>query len=326
MDEEKSHDLALKLLNLMYRFKFLFYAKSYQPIEVMGLLFNNPVGLAAGLDKNGDYIDALGALGFGFIEVGTITPLPQSGNPQPRLFRLPQHDGLINRMGFNNKGVDHLVTQLKARRYTGIVGVNMGKNKETPLELAKQDYLTVLEKVYPHADYCVVNISSPNTPQLRALQGIAYLKDLLKALKQAQIRLSERYHTYRPLVVKLAPDIAEDELKSIAQCLLDEGMDGVIMSNTTVERFGLENDDLAQEQGGLSGKPLNAMATHKVKILEDYLQGRLPIIASGGVMSAADAQAKRKAGAVLIQVYTGLIYQGPSLIKNCVQGFCHTVS
>lgn len=320
MDPEQSHNFTLKALDTMYRFKLVFYPTIHNPVKTMGLTFTNGVGLAAGLDKNGDHMDALGALGFGFIEVGTVTPRPQMGNPQPRLFRIPQQEALINRMGFNNKGVDHLVAQLKARRYQGIVGVNMGKNKDTPLEEAKQDYLTVMEKVYPYADYCVVNVSSPNTPQLRALQGVDYLKDLLSTLKQAQSRLETRYHCYRPLVVKLASEIEDEELKTIAQCLLDEGMDGVIMSNTTRERLGLEGIVVAEEAGGLSGKPLGAIATHKVKVLGDYLQGRLPIIASGGVMSATDAQAKREAGAALVQLYTGLIYEGPGLIKRCAMG------
>ena len=319
MDPEKSHDLTLTMLDMLHRFKLLVYPTVQNPVEVMGLRFTNPVGLAAGLDKSGDHVDPLGALGFGFVEVGTVTPRPQQGNPQPRLFRLPQHQALINRMGFNNKGVDHLVTQLKRRRYKGILGVNMGKNKDTPLEMAKNDYLDVMEKVYPYADYCVVNISSPNTPQLRALQGLAYLADLLKTLKQAQYRLESQYHCYRPLVVKLAPDMEDNALQSIAQCLLDEGMDGVIMSNTTNQRPHLREVELAGEVGGLSGKPLEAIATHKLKVLRDYLQGRLPIIASGGIMSAADAQAKWDAGAVLVQLYTGLIYAGPGLIKRCAQ-------
>ena len=324
IDSEKSHNITLKALSLMHRFHLLFYPTIENPVKTMGLTFRNPIGLAAGMDKNGDYMDPLGALGFGFIEVGTVTPRPQEGNPHPRLFRLSQQKALINRMGFNNKGVDHLVTQLKRRRYQGLVGVNMGKNKETPLDEAKQDYLTVMEKVYPYTDYCVVNISSPNTPQLRALQGIHYLKDLLSTLKQAQSRFTSRYQYYRPLLVKLAPDIPYVDLKDVAQCLRDEGMDGVIMSNTTVERPGLEEINLAKEAGGLSGAPLTNLATDKIKMLANYLQGRLPIIASGGIMSASDAEAKQKAGAVLVQLYTGLVYEGPDLIKQCAYiDFCN---
>lgn len=314
---EKAHSMTLETLNLLYRLKLLFYPTVNNPTEIMGLNFSNPVGLAAGLDKNGDYIDALGALGFGFIEVGTITPLPQAGKPQPRLFRLPQDKALINRMGFNNKGVDHLVKRLKTRRYPGIVGVNIGKNEQTPLAEASRDYLTVLTKVYPYSDYCVINISSPNTTQLRELQTKEYLSNLLNELKKHQLRLSEQYHCYRPLVVKLAPDLTEEALTWIAKCLLNEGIDGVIMSNTTLDRPKLVNKVLAQEVGGLSGLPLQEKADNRLAILADCLQNRLPIIGVGGILHQQDAQRKITQGASLVQLYTGLIYQGPGLISAC---------
>jgi dihydroorotate dehydrogenase len=286
------------------------------PCTIMGLNFPNPVGLAAGMDKNGEYIDSLAALGFGFIEVGTVTPRPQPGNPLPRLFRLPKAQALINRMGFNNKGVDELVKNVKKTHFSGILGINIGKNFDTPLEKAADDYLICLHKVYAVADYVTVNISSPNTPGLRQLQQEDELARLLKTLKQAQQQLTKEHNKYVPLVVKIAPDLSEVELTSIANKLLEYNIDGVIATNTTLSRIGVEKFPHANEKGGLSGAPLLAPTTKIVQYLNVTLQNKIPIIAAGGVMSAANAVEKFTAGASLVQIYTGLIYKGPTLVKE----------
>ncbi len=316
---EIAHHFTLHSLNTLHHLNLSkhFFGKSpHAPCTVMGLNFPNPVGLAAGMDKNAEYIDSLAALGFGFIEVGTVTPRPQAGNPSPRLFRLPAARAIINRMGFNNHGVNRLLDNVQKARFSGILGINIGKNFDTPLEKAVDDYLIALHKVYAHADYVTVNISSPNTPGLRQLQQGDELDCMLNALKQAQQELADQHNKYVPLAVKIAPDLSEAELTVIADKLLAYNIDGVIATNTTLSRVGVENWPYANEKGGLSGAPLLARATEVVQQLSAALQGKIPIIAVGGVMSGADAQEKFKAGASLVQIYTGLIYRGPVLVKE----------
>jgi dihydroorotate dehydrogenase len=291
----------------------------YAPCRVMGLDFPNPVGLAAGLDKNGECINAWEALGFGFIEIGTVTPRPQPGNPKPRMFRLPQAQALINRMGFNNRGVDYLVEQVRRAHFKGVLGVNIGKNADTPVERATDDYLIGLRKVYPWASYVTVNISSPNTPGLRDLQYGAALDQLLAALKAEQQRLADIHGRYVPLAIKIAPDLADANLPTVGQALRRHGMDAVIATNTTFSRVGVESLPHADETGGLSGAPLMVRSTEVVRRLADILEGQLPIIAVGGILSGADAAAKIAAGASLVQIYTGFIYRGPELIREAVQ-------
>lgn len=293
-----------------------------QPRSVMGLDFPNPVGLAAGLDKDGEHIDALAALGFGFIEIGTVTPRPQPGNPQPRLFRLPQANAIINRLGFNNHGVDKLVANVKRSNYRGILGINIGKNFDTPVDRAADDYLFCLREVYAHASYVVVNISSPNTPNLRQLQNAAELDHLLAALKAEQGKLADQHGRYTPLAVKIAPDLELPQIEAIAALLLRHRIDGVIATNTTLSRAGVEALPHAREAGGLSGAPLTQRATAVIRQLHVVLQGTLPIVGVGGIMCAADAKEKMDAGASLVQIYTGLIYRGPDLVRAAVQAVC----
>jgi len=290
-------------------------AWALQPTQVMGLTFPNPIGLAAGLDKNGDYVDALGSLGLGFIEVGTVTPRPQPGNDKPRLFRLPKAQALINRMGFNNAGVDHLVAQLSNRKYPGILGINIGKNIDTPVDNAVQDYLIGLQKAYPVADYISVNISSPNTPGLRDLQQAGRLEDLLGRLKLEQEKLAEQTSRYVPLVVKIAPDLDDKEIMEIADTLNRIRIDGLIATNTTSSRIGVEGLKHGEEQGGLSGKPVFTRSTHVLRKFRQALDLSIALIAVGGVFSRSDMQDKFDAGAELVQVYTGLIYRGPGIVK-----------
>lgn len=318
-DAEASHELSLDMLGAAKRLGLLgIFAPKVpaQPVEMLGLTFPNPVGLAAGLDKNGDYIDALGSLGFGFIEIGTITPRPQPGNPQPRLFRLPEHQAIINRMGFNNKGVDHLVEQVKKSKYTGVLGINIGKNFDTSVEDANQDYLVCLEKVYQHADYVTVNISSPNTPGLRTLQFGESLTSLLTELKAAQLKLEKEHQQYTPILVKIAPDMSEEETQLVAQTLIDTQMDGVIATNTTLERDAVAGHKHASEAGGLSGLPVQQGSLQVLKWLSEALQGKMPIIGVGGIVDGESAAEKIKAGADLVQVYSGFIYEGPKLIAQ----------
>lgn len=321
VDAELAHVASLKLLSLTHRNgqpHFLAKPIPAKPVTVFGLKFQNPVGLAAGLDKNGDHIDALGALGFGFLELGTVTPRPQPGNPKPRLFRLPEQQGIINRMGFNNKGVDHLVEQIKRTRYNGIIGVNIGKNFDTPVENAADDYLICLEKAYAVADYIAVNISSPNTKNLRALQGGDHFDSLLERLKQKQQQLARSTGKQVPLLVKIAPDLETVDVVRIAYALVAYGIEGVIATNTTIGREGVESSPVAKEQGGLSGKPVFEKSNRVVKILADELQGRVPIVGVGGIFSKEDARAKFDAGASLVQVYSGFIYRGPALVAEAV--------
>ncbi|TVS13757.1 MAG: quinone-dependent dihydroorotate dehydrogenase [Wenzhouxiangella sp.] len=290
-----------------------------RPVELMGLTFPNPVGLAAGFDKNGDYIDALGALGFGHIEVGTVTPRPQPGNPKPRLFRLPEHEAIINRMGFNNKGVDHLVKRLQSARYDGVVGANIGRQKDTPTDRAADDYRVCLEKVYPWCDYVAVNISSPNTPNLRELQDTGPLTELLTELVEVRARLESEHEMYRPIVLKIAPDWDEAALIASLAVIGESGLDGLIATNTTLERTPVADHRHAREAGGLSGRPLMGPSTRVLERARQVLGKDFPIIASGGIHGAADAAAKQAAGADLVQLYTGFIYEGPALIRACTR-------
>lgn len=315
---ERSHELGLKGLRLLHRLGLLWLVKYHMPtvpVVAFGLRFPNPVGLAAGLDKNADYVDALGALGFGFIEVGTVTPLPQDGNPQPRLFRLTDDLAIINRLGFNNKGVDYLVTQLRKRKWPGIVGVNIGKNQTTPVEKALDDYLICLRKVYPVADYVVVNLSSPNTPGLRTLQFGEQLEQLLSALKAEQAQLREQLKRKVPLLVKIAPDLSDEEITDIASTFRKYGIEGVIATNTTLDRAAIEGSPYAGEAGGLSGLPLRGRSTRVLKKLVQALGPEIPVIGVGGIVWGTDALEKLKAGARLLQIYTGFIYEGPELLK-----------
>lgn len=288
-----------------------------KPVTCMGIEFPNPVGLAAGLDKNGAYIDALAALGFGFIEIGTITPRPQAGNPHPRLFRLPQAKAIINRMGFNNDGVDKLIENVKAAKFKGVLGINIGKNADTPVEKAVDDYLICLEKVYNYASYITVNISSPNTKNLRSLQSGDALTELLQTLKQRQLALAEEHQHYVPLVLKVAPDLEPSDIEFIAQQLLQFKIDGLIVTNTTLSREGVENLPHGDEAGGLSGAPVFEKSTACLAAFAKILEGKIPLIGVGGILSGEQAVAKRNAGATLVQVYSGLVYTGPELVKDC---------
>lgn len=287
------------------------------PVEVMGLQFRNAVGLAAGLDKDGDYIDALAAFGFGAIEVGTVTPRPQPGNPKPRLFRMPEYQAIINRMGFNNQGVDYLVEQVQKssfRKNGGILGINIGKNATTPIEQAADDYLLCLDKVYTHASYVAINISSPNTKNLRELQKDEALDDLLGRLKSRQTELADQHGHYVPMALKIAPDLDETQISAIADALRRHRMDAVIATNTTLGRQGIEGSPYVNEAGGLSGAPVFEKSTAVLKQLAGHLAGEIPIIGVGGILSGADAQAKIEAGAKLVQIYSGYIFRGPELV------------
>ncbi len=322
LDPETAHDWTLTLMGAAPRQPLRWLGGGCVPAvpcRVMGLDFPNPVGLAAGLDKNGECINAWSALGFGFIEIGTVTPRPQPGNPKPRLFRLPQAQALINRMGFNNKGVDYLVDRVRQARFQGVLGINIGKNADTPVERATEDYLICLRKVYAWASYVTVNISSPNTVGLRDLQYGAALEQLLSSLKTEQGRLAAEFGRYVPLVVKIAPDLGDADLPAVGQALRQHGIDGVIATNTTFSRAGVEGLAHAEQAGGLSGAPLLERSTAVVRQLAAILEGQVPIIAAGGIMSGADAAAKLAAGASLVQIYTGFIYRGPPLVREVVQ-------
>lgn len=322
LSPETAHGVTLNLLDMASALgisRLLYPEIKTEPVEVMGLTFKNRVGLAAGLDKNGDHIEGLAGLGFGFIEIGTVTPRPQPGNPKPRLFRLPEHQAIINRMGFNNLGADHLVEQVGRTGYKGVLGINIGKNFDTPIEQATEDYLTGLRKVYPWASYVTINISSPNTKNLRQLQQGSELKTLLSALKEEQFKLAEKHLRYVPVVVKIAPDLGDEEITQIARLLIGFAIDGVIATNTTLDRNSIAGHPLASEAGGLSGAPVKEKSTAVVRMLAAELNGRCPIIAAGGILNADDAAEKIAAGASLVQIYSGLIYQGPQLIAECVK-------
>jgi dihydroorotate dehydrogenase len=291
-----------------------------KPVTVMGIDFPNPVGLAAGLDKNGEGINAFAAMGFGFVEIGTVTPRPQPGNDKPRMFRLPEANAIINRMGFNNKGVDYLVEQVRNAHFKGVLGINIGKNKDTPDENAKDDYIHCMRKVYDFASYITINISSPNTPGLRSLQYGEALDELLSAIKQEQKILIKQHDKYVPIAVKIAPDLNEEEVNSIANSLIKNEIDAVIATNTTISREGVEHLEHGNEQGGLSGQPVKEKSTRVIKLLSEALNGKLPIIGVGGIASSEDANEKMAAGASLVQIYSGFIYEGPQLIKSIVKG------
>ncbi len=321
---ETSHELSLRGLNLLHRFNLipLLFGKpanvNKPPVNVMGINFPNRVGLAAGLDKDGEYFQALSECGFGFVEIGTVTPLPQPGNEKPRLFRLTDAQAIINRMGFNNQGVDHLVENVKDSGFKGVLGINIGKNKNTPEDEAINDYIICLEKVYEHADYVTINISSPNTPGLRDLQFGDTLDQLLRDLKFKQKELTRQHDKYVPLVVKIAPDIDDEGLKELSKTFIKHAIDGVIVSNTTLSRQGVEGLEHADESGGLSGVPLKERADHVLQVMAVHLNGDIPIIAVGGISSADNAEKKIQLGASLVQIYTGFIYQGPALVHACV--------
>ncbi|MCO8102869.1 quinone-dependent dihydroorotate dehydrogenase [Acinetobacter indicus] len=315
---ERAHELTLSLLKSGHKMGLMRQQVAAKPVTCMGIEFPNPVGLAAGLDKNGAYIDALAALGFGFIEIGTITPRPQAGNPHPRLFRLPQAKAIINRMGFNNDGVDKLIENVKAAKFKGVLGINIGKNADTPVEKAVDDYLICLEKVYNYASYITVNISSPNTKNLRSLQSGDALTELLQTLKQRQLALAEEHQHYVPLVLKVAPDLEPSDIEFIARQLLQFKIDGLIVTNTTLSREGVENLPHGDEAGGLSGAPVFEKSTACLAAFAKILEGKIPLIGVGGILSGEQAVAKRNAGATLVQVYSGLVYTGPELVKDCV--------
>lgn len=319
LDPETAHHLTLNGLQAAYSLGLsglLAPSIPDDPRNVMGLSFPNPVGLAAGLDKNGDCIDGLAALGFGFIEIGTITPLPQPGNPKPRLFRLPEASAIINRMGFNNDGVDALIANVQRANYRGILGINIGKNAATPIENAADDYLICLRKVYAHASYITVNISSPNTKNLRQLQDEAALDDLLAQLKAEQQKLADLHGKYVPIALKIAPDMEGEQITQISRLLMQHHIDGVIATNTTLSREGVENLPHGNETGGLSGAPVKDKSTYVIRQLAAELQGALPIIGVGGILNGADAAEKIVAGAALVQIYSGLIYKGPALVSE----------
>lgn len=319
---ETSHNVSLNSLDAMERLGLIgliSHDVADDPRQVMGITFPNPVGLAAGLDKNGDHIDALAALGFGYIEIGTVTPRPQPGNPMPRLFRLPKANAIINRMGFNNKGIDYLIERVKEAKYNGILGINIGKNFDTPVERAVDDYLICMRKAYPHASYITVNLSSPNTPGLRDLQFGEPLNQLLSALKAEQQVLADLHSVYVPLVVKIAPDMIEEDVDTVAKALLDNGIDGVIATNTTIDKRAVSHLAHGDETGGLSGAPVREKSTRVVARLAQALAGRMPIIGVGGIDSGESALEKQNAGADLIQVYTGFIYRGPQLVAECAK-------
>ncbi|OTG66149.1 dihydroorotate dehydrogenase (quinone) [Acinetobacter sp. ANC 4470] len=315
---ERAHELTLSLLKSAHRMGMMRQSIASKPVTCMGIQFPNPVGLAAGLDKNGAYIDALAGLGFGFIEIGTITPRPQAGNPHPRLFRLVEAKAIINRMGFNNDGVDKLVENVKAAKFKGILGINIGKNADTPVENAVDDYLICLEKVYNYASYITVNISSPNTKNLRSLQSGDALTELLETLRKRQLELAEEHQHYVPLVLKVAPDLTSEDIEFIAKQLLQFKIDGLIVTNTTLSREGVENLKYADEAGGLSGAPVFEKSTACLAAFAKALDGQIPLIGVGGILSGEQALAKQNAGANLVQIYSGLIYTGPALIKDCV--------
>ncbi|PXW27258.1 quinone-dependent dihydroorotate dehydrogenase [Paraburkholderia caballeronis] len=322
MDAEDAHHLTLRAIGAAGRAGVAGLVAPHvpdAPRTVMGLTFRNPVGLAAGLDKDGACIDGLAALGFGFIEVGTVTPRPQPGNPRPRIFRLPQADALINRMGFNNQGVDQFVKNVQAARYRGTLGLNIGKNADTPIERAAEDYLYCLERVYPFASYVTVNISSPNTKNLRQLQGADELDALLAALKDKQQRLSDLHGRLVPLALKIAPDLDDEQVKAIADTVLRHRFEGVIATNTTLSRAAVQGLPHADETGGLSGRPVFDASNEVIRKLRAELGADVPIIGVGGILSGDDARAKIAAGASLVQLYTGFIYRGPALVGECVR-------
>ena len=320
LDPETAHGLTLKNLACAERIGLLPNVNPRtSPATLMGLHLPNPVGLAAGLDKNGEYIDGLAALGFGFIEIGTVTPRPQSGNPKPRLFRVPEHFAVINRMGFNNDGIDRLIANVQRAKYRGVLGINIGKNADTPMENAADDYLIGLEKAYPFASYITINISSPNTKNLRALQGGDELSRLLETLKNRQSSLHAEHGRYVPLAVKIAPDLDEAQIADIAHVAEQTQIDGIIATNTTIDKSSLGAHPLAQEAGGLSGAPVREPSNRVLQALAETLNGKIPVIGAGGILSGADAVRKMQLGAQAVQLYSGMVYRGPKLVEECLQ-------
>lgn len=323
MDPEKVHEGTLKLLQKTAKpgkLHFMAGQVPDKPVECMGLCFANPVGLAAGMDKDGTCIDGFASLGFGFLELGTVTPLPQTGNPKPRLFRLPEHEGIINRMGFNNRGVHALLDHLSQAQYRGIIGINIGKNFKTPIERAAADYMLGLRAVYQRADYITINISSPNTSNLRELQKGDAFTGLLRSIADTRAALKKETGKSTPMAVKIAPDLDDAQLDFIADALLNAGMNAVIATNTTLDRSAVAGHPLAEEAGGLSGAPVRGKSTEIIRGLAKRLNGKLPIIGVGGIFSADDAKEKLDAGASLVQIYSGLIYRGPRLVGDIVRG------
>ncbi|HDO7379934.1 quinone-dependent dihydroorotate dehydrogenase [Escherichia coli] len=322
LDPERAHEFTFQQLRRITGTPFEALVRQKvpaKPVNCMGLTFKNPLGLAAGLDKDGECIDALGAMGFGSIEIGTVTPRPQPGNDKPRLFRLVDAEGLINRMGFNNLGVDNLIENVKKAHYDGVLGINIGKNKDTPVEQGKDDYLICMDKIYPYAGYIAINISSPNTPGLRTLQYGEALDDLLIAIKNKQNDLQKIHQKYVPIAVKIAPDLSEEELIQVADSLVRHNIDGVIATNTTLDRSLVQGMKNCDQTGGLSGRPLQLKSTEIIRRLSQELNGRLPIIGVGGIDSVIAAREKIAAGATLVQIYSGFIFKGPPLIKEIVR-------
>lgn len=322
VDAERAHDLGLMAIEAAYRSglnPLLATRPLPLPTRAFGIDFPNPVGLAAGMDKDGAHIDALASLGFGFIEIGTTTPRPQSGNPKPRMFRLPEHDAVINRLGFNNGGVDALLANVERARFRGVLGINIGRNKDTPNDRATDDYLHCLDKVYAAASYVTVNISSPNTQGLRDLQQEDALRRFIGTLRERQEQLAARHRARKPMLLKIAPDLSEAELDAIAQVLLDAGIDGVICTNTTIDRAPVAGHPLASEAGGLSGRPLFPKSTAVLRGMAQRLAGKVALIGVGGILCGADAAAKIEAGASLVQFYTGMVFRGPALIGESVE-------
>ena len=324
MDAERSHLAALNGLNFLHKLHLDPFGKETPkvPCKLMDLTLPNPVGLAAGLDKNGEFIDALAAFGFGFIEIGTVTPKPQAGNPKPRLFRLPERQAIVNRMGFNNHGIDSVLANIRRSKYDGILGINIGKNATTPIENAVDDYLICLKKAYELASYITINISSPNTKNLRSLQAEDELNQLLAAIKFCQNDLANQHNKYVPIALKIAPDLDENQIIAIAKAVRFHQIDGVIATNTTVDKSSLGNHPLSNEAGGLSGSPLKNKANEVLSLLAKHLNPpnelAIPIIGVGGISSGEDAVEKLQKGANAVQIYSGLIYQGPQLVRECV--------
>ncbi len=320
-DPEFAHELSMEGLRLGHRLgatRFL-CKTSHQPVQCMGLEFPNPVGVAAGLDKNGDYFEALGDLGFGFVEIGTITPRAQPGNPKPRVFRLTEASAMINRLGFNNKGVDYLVRRVRKHHFKGILGINIGTNFDTAIENAADDYLHCLEKIYPYADYITVNISSPNTENLRDLQAEDKLDNLLGKLARRRKELSNEHDHQVPMAVKIAPDLQNNAIPAIAEAISRHGMDGVIATNTTIDREGVKGIKHADETGGLSGAPLKVKSDQILAAFRAALPDKVALIGVGGITTGNDAVDKLNLGADLVQFYTGMIYRGPELVSECLQ-------
>jgi len=322
---EASHDLALFSLSLANKIGLLNLIQDnnkHIPVTVMGIEFPNKIGLAAGLDKNGKHIHALSKFGFGFIEIGTVTPKGQPGNPKPRLFRIPRERAIINRMGFNNHGIDNLIQNVNLAKddgFDGVLGINIGKNLATSVEDAVSDYLIGLRQAYFYADYITVNISSPNTPGLRSLQYGEELDHLLARIKTEQMSLSLEFKKYIPIAIKVAPDLSDEEVKDVADSLLSNNMDALIATNTTLDKKVVEDLRHGNEAGGLSGEPVRDMSTRVIAEFHKHLKGQIPIIGVGGIASATDAKEKLDAGAALVQVYSGLIYEGPGLVKRILK-------